>query len=268
MSADIRLLQFSDPHLFDSVAGALRGVGSYESLRAVLTHAGPLLAATDAVLLSGDLVNDEVGGYRHVHQLFGALGKPVLCVPGNHDDPEALRESLSEPPFQTDGHLDLGAWRIILVDSCWPGQVLGRVSAGALERLEDSLRSAGGRPSLICLHHHPVPLGSRWIDSIGLQNADEFFAVTDRYPALRAIVWGHVHQSFDSRRKGVRLLATPSTCAQFLPHTDSFAIDPSPPGYRRLTLAADGTLSTEVLRLAPASHGHGEPPLVAGHGGR
>jgi len=268
MSADIRLLQFSDPHLFDSVAGALRGVRSYDSLRAVLTHAGAQLATSDAVLLSGDLVNDEVGGYRYVRELFGGLGKPVLCVPGNHDDPEALREALAVPPFQTDGHLDLGAWRIILVDSCWPGQVLGRVSAGSLERLEESLRSAEDKPSLICLHHHPVPLGSRWIDSIGLQNADEFFAVTDRYPAVRAIVWGHVHQSFDSRRKGVRLLATPSTCAQFLPHTDSFAIDPSPPGYRRLTLAADGTLSTEVLRLAATDYNHGDAPLTARHGSR
>jgi 3',5'-cyclic-AMP phosphodiesterase len=63
------------------------------------------------------------------------------------------------------------------------------------------------------------------------------------------MVWGHVHQQFDSRRKGVRLLSVPSTCAQFLPHADQFALDPSPPGYRRLTLCADGSIDTEVIRV-------------------
>ena len=61
------------------------------------------------------------------------------------------------------------------------------------------------------------------------------------------ISWGHVHQCFDARRHGVRLLATPSTCAQFLPLSDEFAIDARPPAYRRLTLLPDGTLETEVV---------------------
>jgi len=45
----------------------------------------------------------------------------------------------------------------------------------------------------------------------------------------------------------------PSTCAQFLPHSEQFAIDPAPPGYRRLTLRADGSIDTEVVRLDAAS---------------
>ncbi len=136
-----------------------------------------------------------------------------------------------------------------MLDSCVPGQAHGRISAAELARLDAALASAGERHVLVSLHHHPVRMASRWLDSVGLQNADEFFAITDRYPQLRAIIWGHVHQSYDSRRKGVRLLAVPSTCAQFLPHSDQFAVDPSPPGYRRLTLRGDGTIDTEVLRV-------------------
>jgi len=45
----------------------------------------------------------------------------------------------------------------------------------------------------------------------------------------------------------VRLLATPSTCAQFLPHADEFAVDPRPPGYRTFELRPDGSLLTEVM---------------------
>jgi Icc protein len=72
-----------------------------------------------------------------------------------------------------------------------------------------------------------VPHDSRWLDSVGLHNAADLFAATDRHASVRAIVWGHVHQEFDALRKGVRLLAVPSTCAQFLPHSEQFAIDPA-----------------------------------------
>jgi len=92
-------------------------------------------------------------------------------------------------------------------------------------------------------------MSSRWLDRVGLTNAAEFLHVIDAHQNVRAIVWGHVHQSFDALRKGVRLLATPSTCAQFLPHADDFAVDRRPPAYRTLELRTDGSLVTEVVWL-------------------
>jgi Icc protein len=88
---------------------------------------------------------------------------------------------------------------------------------------------------------------SRWLDQVGLENADEFFAVLDRHRNVRAVLWGHVHQVHDTERNGVKLFSTPSTCAQFLPLSNSFAIDHRPPGYRWLDLNADGTITTEVV---------------------
>lgn len=249
MPDDIRLLQLSDPHLFGAADRALRGIVTRESLQAVLRHARAHHSDADALLLTGDLVNDDSAGYATVRELLGNVGKPVWCLPGNHDDVAAMKRELDAAPFSICGHHDLGAWRIIMLDSCVPGQAHGRISAAELARLDAALASAAARHVLVSLHHHPVRMASRWLDSVALQNADDFFAVTDKYPQLRAIAWGHVHQSYDSRRKGVRLLAVPSTCAQFLPHSDQFAVDPSPPGYRRLTLRADGTIDTEVLRV-------------------
>ena len=66
---------------------------------------------------------------------------------------------------------------------------------------------------------------------------------------MRAVIWGHVHQTFDQLRKGVRLLSTPSTCVQFLPNSEEFAVDMIPPGYRWLELYPDGTFETDVVRL-------------------
>ena len=250
MSTEIRLLQFSDPHLYATADGALRGIVTRDSLQTVLRHARAHYWNADALLLTGDLVNDDPGGYATVREQFGSLGKPVWCLPGNHDYPEIMRQELAAAPFQVGGCQDLGAWRVVLLDSCVPGQAHGRLASRELARLDAALASAGERHVLIALHHHPVRMSSRWIDSVGLQNPEEFFAVTDRYPQVRVILWGHVHQSLDMRRKGVRLLAVPSTCAQFRPYVDLFAIDPSPPGFRRLTLGADGSVDTEIVRVA------------------
>ena len=226
MNAAVRLLQFSDPHLFASPHGTLRGVATLASMQRVLAHAGGRRLNIDALVCSGDIVNDEPEGYTHFARVLGEFGKPVYCIPGSH--------------------VDLGAWRVVLVDSCKPGQVRGYVSAAELAALDAALGSAP-QYAIVFVHHHPVSMASRWLDAIGIDNADEFLRVLDAHPQVRAISWGHVHQSFDARRHGVRLLATPSTCAQFLPLSDGFAVDSQPPAYRRLTLQPDGQLETEVV---------------------
>jgi Icc protein len=250
---DVRLLQFSDTHLFASPQGTLRGVQTLPSLQRVLADAAARANHADALLVTGDIANDEVEGYAHFRRLFEGAGRPVYCVPGNHDDPRALADALPQAPFQVCGHADVGAWRLVLLDSVVPRCDGGRLGASELARLDAALADADTRSALIALHHHPVSMGSRWIDRIGLENADEFFAIVDRHPNVRAIVWGHVHQSFDQRRRGVRLLATPATCSQFLPASDEFKVDQRPPAYRRLLLRADGTLETEVLWVQSAA---------------
>ncbi len=252
MELPVRLLQITDPHLFGSATGTMRGVVTRRSLESVLEHARAEIAAAAAILLTGDIVNDDPGGYATVRELLGGLGRPVWCLPGNHDNPALMRLELAVDPFQAGGHHDLGNWRIVLLDSCAPGQAHGRLGDAELARLEAALAGAGERHVIVALHHHPIPMGSRWIDSVALQNPQALFAITDRHAAVRAMTWGHVHQQHDSLRRGVRMLATPSTCAQFLPRSEQFAIDAAPPGYRCLSLHADGRIETEVRRVRTA----------------
>ena len=249
----LRLIQFTDPHLYGSESETLRGVATLPALTAALAQARGRDWPPDALLVTGDLVQDDPGGYRHFRRLFATLGMPVLCLPGNHDEPAAMRRELDGEPFVLGGFADLGRWRIVLLDSCIPGSASGALGAEALAMLEQALQTASSRHCLVCLHHHPVPMESRWLDRVGLTNAAEFLQAVDRHSNVRAIVWGHVHQSYDALRKGVRLLATPSTCAQFLPRADDFAIDRRPPGYRTLELRADGSLLTEVVWLGKDS---------------
>lgn len=245
-SNPVPLVHLTDPHLFGDPARALRGVPTLPALRAVLADAAPAIAAAEAILATGDLVQDDPGGYAHFRAELGRLGRPVLCVPGNHDDLPAMRAQLSAPPFQLGGLWDHSAWRVLLLDSAVPGETGGALPADAMAWLEQALAQAGGRHVLVCLHHHPVAMHSAWIDDIGLANGAAFTALLRRFPQVRATLFGHVHQARDEIVDGLRMIATPSTCAQFKPRVDDFAVDDRPPAWRSLVLQPDGRIDTQL----------------------
>ncbi|MDP8985914.1 MAG: 3',5'-cyclic-AMP phosphodiesterase [Pseudomonadota bacterium] len=255
----MQILQITDPHLYGNAGAQLRGVETDSSLRNVLERAFAHDVDYSAILVTGDLVQDDPSGYLRFKSILCGLQTPVLCIPGNHDEPAAMRRSLEQEPFQYCGTRTIGAWQFIMLDSYESGHVGGRLAAAELGRLDACLAKCAAH-TLVCLHHHPVRMGSRWLDGVGLGNAEEFWRVIDRHGHVRAVAWGHVHQAYDGERNGVRLMGTPSTCAQFLPHSDRYALDSRPPAYRRLELRDDGRIDTQVhwverASLRPASAG-------------
>jgi len=248
----VKLVQITDTHLFADAAGRLRNVPSLPALEATLAAAADDIRGADAILATGDLVQDDPGGYPTFRRAFAALGKPVLCIPGNHDDAPALAAGLSGAPFQVGGHVDFPGWRVVLLDSSVPRRAAGHLAEAELNRLDATLAATPDRHALIALHHHPVAMQSEWLDSVALENADDFFQVLDRHPQVHAIVFGHVHQAFEAVRRRVRILGTPSTCAQFLPRARTFAVDSLPPAWRTLELHADGRVVTDVAWLSDA----------------
>jgi Icc protein len=241
----MKILQITDPHLYGSASAKLRGVETDSSLRNVLDDALAQVPDYAAILVTGDLVQDDPAGYLRFRSILGNLPQPVLCIPGNHDEPEAMRRTLSGPPFQLGGTYCAGGWQFVMLDSYDAGRAGGRLSERELERLDHSLHDSPTH-TMVCLHHHPIEMGSRWLDSVGLANPDEFWRIIDAHPNVRAVAWGHVHQDYTGRRGAVRLFATPSTGAQFLPKSDRFAVDSRPPAYRHFVLHPDGNLESHV----------------------
>ena len=105
---------------------------------------------------------------------------------------------------------------------------------------------------MLCLHHPPVKIGSAWLDTVGLDEPEEFFERIGASGKVRLAIFGHVHQEYDSEHHGVQIIGTPSTCAQFKPGSDDFAVDDRPPAYRRIQLHADGQFETELLWVGDA----------------
>ena len=243
------LVQLSDSHLFAEADGTLLGMNTRDSLQRVIDLVRARQPQIDLLLATGDLSQDgTLESYQLFRDMSQQIGAPARWIPGNHDEPQVMAQAtmgsaLLEPV------VDVGNWRITLLDSAVPGSVPGYLAEPQLQLLAQALSEAPGRHHLVCFHHHPVPIGSAWMAPIGLRNPEALFAVLDRFPQVRAVLWGHVHQEIDRQRNGVRLLASPSTCIQFAPGSEDFEVSEQAPGYRWLRLHPDGQLETGVERV-------------------
>ena len=124
----MQILHITDPHLYGDADGRLRGVQTDSSLRRVLDDAFARMPDFAAVLVTGDIVQDDPSGYLRFRSIIGNLQKPVLCIPGNHDEPETMRRELAQAPFRICGTHMQGGWQFVMLDSYDPGNVGGRLT--------------------------------------------------------------------------------------------------------------------------------------------
>ena len=247
-SKPLRLLQFTDMHVTGDDDGRVKDVATHETFERCLEHARSHHYPVDAILLTGDLVQDDARGYPRLASMLARESVPVHCLPGNHDLPAEMERLLARDPFVLAPVAQHPHWSLVQLDSTVDGSPHGELSGDSLAFLDDTLGRFGDLHALVVLHHQPVAIGSALLDAIGLGNGPALFDVLARHDNVRGVLWGHVHQAFEGVRDGVALMATPSTCFQFVPGQD-FAIDGRPPGYRWLHLHPDGAINSRVVWL-------------------
>lgn len=228
---------------------------TYATLELVLDHIREADWPADLVALTGDLIQDDSReAYGHIDRLLGTLGPPVYCVPGNHDVRPLMRETLAPERFHYCGATERRNWLLAGADSCIEGSAGGRVAAAELDRLDALIDASAAEHALVWVHHPPLPVGSRWLDGLGMENGEEFLQRLARSGKVRMAIFGHAHQAFEGRHGQVRVVGTPSTCRQFRIGSDSFDVDDNPPAYRRITLQPGGTVDTELVWVPLAPH--------------
>lgn len=246
----LRIAQLTDTHLFADSSQTLLGCATNQTFQRAIAKLQTLTPQPDLLLLTGDLSQDDSeASYEYLHASLAPLNIPTYWLPGNHDQNlEALFEILSEPPCSPSKAIQQGGWQILLLGTMLPQQVQGRLSEEALDWLDEQLQAQSDLPTLVALHHHPLPINSAWMDGIGLENREAFLAVCDRHPQVKLVLNGHIHQVFESDRHGVTFLGSPSTAVQFVQRQAQMAIDESRgPGFRVVDLQADGRFATEVV---------------------
>ncbi len=250
--ASVRLLQITDTHLFAKKSETLLGVNTWDSYHAVLEAITASQREVDLVVATGDLAQDHTSAaYQHFAEGIARFSAPCVWLPGNHDFQPAMYSTLQDAGISPAKRVMVGEhWQILLLDSQVFGVPHGELSDFQLEWLEKRLAEAPERYTLLLLHHHPLPAGCSWLDQHSLRNAASLDNVLVNFPKVKHLLCGHIHQELDLDWNGRRMMATPSTCVQFKPHCANFTLDTVSPGWRWLELHADGSLTTEVCRLA------------------
>ncbi|MGK7910059.1 MAG: 3',5'-cyclic-AMP phosphodiesterase [Synechococcus sp.] len=275
MTESLYAIQITDTHLFAHRETQLLGIPTDRTFRTVLAAISALNHQPDILLATGDLSQDgSFASYQRFRCAVAKLPTDTYWLAGNHDQLSEMEMALgsvsdvtptNQPTIASTNsgqdrvHEDKAfvrkGWRFILLNSAVPQQVGGRLATSELQWLEHQLHLASDRQehAAVCLHHPPYLMDSQWLDSSTLENSSDFLAILEDFDCVRAVLFGHVHQAWEYQHGSVRFLGCPSTCVQFKPRSQQFAIDEDAPGIRQLWFHLDGSLKTDVIRIPEAA---------------
>ena len=245
---DFVMIQITDTHLLEYPHLEFVGMHPEQSFHAVIDLMRQQHPHIDLIVHTGDLAqNPTPVTYNRYLQHMQSLGIPFFHTPGNHDDVVHFPFHESDQTQVT--VVELGKWCIILLNSAQPQRIDGKIADGQLAQLTRLLQQLKDRYVLIACHHHPFAMESSWIDQHKLKNSSDLLETIRPFSNIKAIICGHVHQDSINGWQDIQFLSTPSTCIQFKPKSDKFALDEEHPGYRYICLKANGELETQVYRL-------------------
>jgi Icc protein len=235
------------------------------SLRRVVATVRTLEPAPAFAVLGGDLASPDLlrrerppepdeweVSYRRLAEILAELPCPAHFLIGNHDHRGAfnrvLRPDAPSPDAPHYYAFDHDGYHFVALDSQEPGLPGGFVDPAQLDWLARDLARHRDRATVVFVHHHPWPLGLRWIDTMRVRNGDELMTLLAGHPQVRWVVCGHVHLDQAIQSGPLTMLTTPSTCIQMSKVSQAGKALPGPPGFRVIDVAG-GVLSTRVMHL-------------------
>lgn len=249
-SNPVKVLQISDMHILPTVGERLLGIDTGFYFNSILKKALQEHPHPDLLLLTGDLAQTPTApSYRRIAAALKDVEVPAVCLPGNHDDYELMQEIFCGKNIVCNKQTLFNNWHIICLNSKKPGSPGGHLELEELARLERYLQTYPHHHTLIAVHHHCCDIGSHWLDMQQIDNSEAFLALLARFPQIRALTTGHIHQVINLKLGALQLYSAPSTCFQFRPGSHDFAIDKTAPGYRWFELFPDGRIESGVSRL-------------------
>ena len=177
------ILQISDTHILPEgplVSNVLDTASSLEKLIIRINQLRVKHNDIECILVSGDISEDgSSDSYQRFKSIMSLLELPVYVIPGNHDARENMREAfIAENIFTKTGplnwHKKIGHINLIGLDTLVEGQGGGYLIPESLEYLEKTLNNIKSEPTMLALHHPPFETGIQFMDSIGLENTNEF----------------------------------------------------------------------------------------------
>ena len=251
------IAQISDTHI---ALGAADADSRAADLERTLADINSLRPAADVIIHTGDIVH---GGRREDYavaaSLLAAARAPVYVAPGNRDDREHLRQSLSRwLPASNLGALDyaIGDFpvRLIAVDTTTLASNKGDFTAERARSLAALLEAEGQRPTVVFMHHPPVTVtvGPDPVNFVTPEAMAGLQRTLERSGRVVAVFCGHVHRSTWGRIGNIPVMVAPCT-ATALRKGDFPPQMRSRPVYHLHRLNSACELVTEVRMVAAAT---------------
>lgn len=241
------IIQITDTHLMDRAETEFVNMNPEQSFHAVIDDLLAEYPHIDAIVHTGDLAQvAKPETYARYVKYMQNLGIPFFQIPGNHDKAEIFPFHVPQP---VPAVLDFDEWCIILLNSAVKGKVDGWIQPEQLQHLELLLQQHENKHVILACHHHPFDMKSQWIDQHKLKNTPALTDLLAKFTHIKAVICGHVHQDSLHIWNNIHFLSTPSTCVQFKPLSQDFALDEIAPGYRCLHLKSDGEFASQIHRL-------------------
>jgi 3',5'-cyclic-AMP phosphodiesterase len=208
----------------------------------------------DAAFIKGDIADRGAREqFAVAARTFAGFEMPWHAFLGNHDHYARLVGDevdgytiLGQPPAPR--ALELGGWKLLLLDTVEPGEHHGVFPDARLEWLADQLAETRERaqPTLLLTHHQPVPPEHRhsYPNSIGIvpEHSLRMFDLLGKNPQVQGVLIGHTH------RNRVRRYAASGA----IPFVEVHCVKDYPGGFALYELYDDGTFRQEVRRTSSA----------------
>ena len=228
-------IQISDCHIDDEKN--VWGTDSQKNLSTIVKSISN--RNYNALIISGDLAhNGTASSYSTLKDIIQPISDNLFILPGNHDNKLNLSSAFSEHYLPK---LTISDWEIISIDSVQENKTSGFLNKAKLELLTKKILSSTKKFIVLCLHHPPISMESDWDDKKSLENSDDLFHTIDKFSKIKAVIWGHAHQSSEFNRNNVKLFSCPSTTLQFN--------GPEMIGYNHFNLSDKGEINCETVWL-------------------
>jgi len=231
--------QITDMHVSTPGSRPDRVFRTAEHLERAVDHLNGLPLRPDLVLATGDLVDHgSPEEYERLRAILARLAMPAYLIPGNHDDRTNLRAAFERHDYLGGAgafmQYTIEDWplRLVALDTLVPGSGGGRLCPERLAWLDERLREAPERPTLVFMHHPPFVTGIAAMDGMGLDGIEALATVIRRHPQVERIVAGHIHRPIVRRFAGTVACTCPSTAHQLgldLPPQTRLTVAMEPP---------------------------------------
>lgn len=164
-------------------------------------------SGVDATLVKGDIADRGLPEqFAAAAEAFARLRAPLHALLGNHDHYgrtlgiEADGYALLGQP-RAPRSLDLGGWRLLLVETADPGEHHGMFGDDRLRSLDQMLSETRetAQPTLVLMHHHPVTYenAGTFPNTIGIRpdQSLRLYELIGRHPQVRGVLLGHTHRN-------------------------------------------------------------------------